>query len=205
MEFTGFMTYAVALGIAAAIPGPGIIALVARALGSGFRPTLPMLFGLVLGDVTYLAAAVLGLAYIATTFGWVIVALKYAGAAYLLYMAWGFWRDGITAEKISAKKVGGSWSSFLAGLFVTLGNPKTIIFYLALLPNLLDLTMITAADFSVLVVLTFVVLMIALLPYIAAAGKARMFLQTPKALKLLNRFAATCLAGAATAIAVRSS
>ena len=43
--------------IAAAIPGPGVIALVARALGSGFRPTLPMLFGLALGDVVYLAAA----------------------------------------------------------------------------------------------------------------------------------------------------
>lgn len=203
MNSAGFITYTIALGIAAAIPGPGIIALVARALGSGFRPTLPMMFGLVLGDVTYLAATVLGLAYIAATFGWVIVGLKYAGAAYLLYMAWGFFRNGITAEKIVAKRSSGIWASFLAGLFVTLGNPKTIIFYLALLPNLIDLKTVTATDFIVLVGLTFAVLVVVIVPYIAAAGQARVFLQTPRALTYLNRFAGLCLTGAAIAIASR--
>ena len=83
MTLTGFLTYALALGIAAAIPGPGVIALIARALGSGFRPTLPMLFGLALGDVVYLGAAVLGLAYIASTFGTAFMVIKYLGAAYL--------------------------------------------------------------------------------------------------------------------------
>lgn len=204
MEITGFITYAIALAIAAAIPGPGVIALVARALGSGFRPTLPMLLGLVLGDVIYLAAAVLGLAYLAATFGSIFIVLKYAGAAYLLYMAWGFWYSGITAETIGAKKAGGVIGAFNAGLLVTLGNPKTIIFYLALLPNLIDLSSITRLDFVALVAITFAVLVVVLLPYIGAAGRARLLLQTPRALKALNRFAASCLAGAAAAIALRS-
>lgn len=204
MEITGFITYAIALAIAAAIPGPGVIALVARALGSGFRPTLPMLLGLVLGDVIYLAAAVLGLAYLAATFGSIFIVLKYAGAAYLLYMAWGFWYSGITAETIGAKKAGGVIGAFSAGLLVTLGNPKTIIFYLALLPNLIDLSSITRLDFVALVAITFAVLVVVLLPYIGAAGRARLLLQTPRALKALNRFAASCLAGAAAAIALRS-
>ncbi|MFZ2101399.1 MAG: LysE family translocator [Oricola sp.] len=205
MTLTGFLTYALALGIAAAIPGPGVIALVARALGSGFRPTLPMLFGLALGDVVYLAFAVMGLAYVASTFGTVFVVIKYAGAAYLVWMAVSFWRAGITTEKVSAEVAGSGISAFLAGFMVTLGNPKVIVFYLALLPTILDLSTVSATDFAVLIALTFLVLVTVLTPYVGLAGRARHMLQSPKALKILNRTAATFLAGAAAAIATRAN
>ncbi|WP_421855508.1 LysE family translocator [Oricola sp.] len=204
MTLAGFVTYAVALSIAAAIPGPGVIALVARALGSGFRPTLPMLFGLALGDVVYLGAAVLGLAYVAATFGAAFTAIKYLGAAYLVWMAISFWRAGASTEKVAARSAGTAWSGFVAGFLVTMGNPKVIIFYLALLPAFLDLSSVGVADFAVLIVLTFAVLVGVLLPYVALAGRARTMLQTPRALVMLNRVAATFLAGAAAAIASRT-
>ena len=205
MELANFVTYAVALAIAAAIPGPGIIALVARALGSGFRPTLPMLFGLAVGDVVYLLAAVLGLAWVASTFGTVFLVLKYAGAAYLVWMAWTFWHAGVTAEDIESRKAQGPFASAMAGLLVTLGNPKTIIFYLALLPNLFDLATVTAGDLAILIAVTFAVLFVVMVPYIALAGRARMLMRSPRALKTMNRFAATFLGGAATAIALKAA
>ena len=59
MTFAGFITYSGALALAAAIPGPGSTAIVARALGSGFRSSLAMTIGLVLGDLCYLTAVVL--------------------------------------------------------------------------------------------------------------------------------------------------
>ncbi|CAJ1391433.1 MAG: LysE family translocator [Roseitalea sp.] len=205
MTLPDFLTYAIALAIAAAIPGPGVIAIVARALGAGLRPTLPMLFGLVLGDVVYLAAAILGLAYVASTFGTLFVVIKYAGAAYLVWMAIGFWRAGVTAETIDAKADGGgAVAGFVAGLLVTLGNPKTMVFYLALLPTLIDMTAVTMADFTILIAVTFLVLVAVMVPYAGLAGRARIFLRTPRALKALNRFAATCLGGAAVAIAARA-
>jgi threonine/homoserine/homoserine lactone efflux protein len=68
MTLAGFITYSAALAIAAAIPGPGVTALVARALGSGFRASLVMAMGLMLGDLIYLTAVVLGLAFVAQTF-----------------------------------------------------------------------------------------------------------------------------------------
>lgn len=205
MTLASFLTYAIALAIAAAIPGPGVIALVARALGSGFRPTFPMLLGLALGDVIYLSAAVLGLAYIAATFGTVFVVLRYAGAAYLAWMAISFWRSGITAETVTARRAGGPVASFMAGLLVTLGNPKTMVFYLALLPTLLDLSAVSATDLALLIGVTFIVLIATLSPYVMLAGRARHLLQSPKSLKVMNRFAASCLMGAAAAIAVRHS
>src|SRR5690606_41909429 len=86
MTLAGFLTYAGALAIAAAIPGPGIIALVARALGSGFRPALFMAGGLVVGDILYLTAVVLGLAMLAQTFGNAFLIVKWVGVAYLAWL-----------------------------------------------------------------------------------------------------------------------
>ncbi len=204
MTATGFLTYSLALAISAAIPGPGIIALVARALGSGVKTAVPMTFGLVLGDIIYLSAAVLGLAFIAQTFGTAFLIVKYAGVAYLLYLAFKLWNSGISTEHVQPRKAGSWTSSFLSGLLVTLGNPKVMVFYLALLPTILDLRTVSSGDFAVLVGLTFVVLMVVLLPYVALASRARGLLTTPKALKLLNRTAAGIMTGAAVAIATRT-
>ncbi len=204
MTLAGFLAYSLALAIAAAIPGPGVTALVARALGSGFRSALVMSFGLVVGDLTYLTAVVLGLALVAQTFGTVFLVIKWLGVAYLAWLAWSFWRSGITPENVEARKgKGGLFASFLAGLTVTLGNPKTMIFYLALTPTLVDLRTITFADYAILAALTVVVLLVVLVPYLALAAKARWFLRTPRALKALNRTAAAFMAGAALAIASR--
>jgi threonine/homoserine/homoserine lactone efflux protein len=204
MTLAGFITYSGALALAAAIPGPGVTALVARALGSGFRSSLFMALGLMVGDLTYLTAVVLGLAFVAQTFGMVFLVIKWLGVAYLAWLAYAFWTSGITPETIEAKKgKGGLLSSFIAGLTVTLGNPKTMIFYLALTPTLVDLHALTAADYGILVACTIGVLMIVLIPYLALAAKARWLLKTPRALKALNRTAATFMVGAAAAIAAR--
>ena len=201
MTLAGFIAYSGALALAAAIPGPGVTALVARALGSGFRSSLFMSLGLILGDLIYLTAVVLGLAIVAQSFGLVFLAIKWAGVAYL---AWSFWTSGITAATVEARKgKDGLFSSFLAGLTLTLGNPKTMIFYLAITPTILDLKAITLADYGMLALLTIVTLLVVLVPYLALAAKARWFLRTPRALKLLNRTAATFMAGAAAAIAAR--
>lgn len=204
MTLAGFITYSGALALAAAIPGPGVTALVARALGSGFRASLFMAIGLILGDLTYLAAVVLGLAVIAQTFGTVFLIIKWIGVAYLAWLAWGFWSAGITIERIQAME--GRRSAIAnvgAGLTLTLGNPKTMVFYLALTPTLLDLRHVSAWDFGVLAACTVAILLVVLVPYLALAAKARWFLQTPRALKALNRTAAAFLAGAAMAIAAR--
>ena len=205
MRLTAFLAYALALGIAAAIPGPGVAALVGRALGTGFARSVPMLLGLAVGDVTYLTLAIAGLAFIAKAFSTVFLVVKLAGAAYLLWLAWRFWTRGIAIQEVekSAGRRDGI-ASFLAGLAVTLGNPKTIVFYMAILPAVMDLGAVTLAGYGVLVVLTFAVLFVVLLPYIALAAKARLFFTDPSALRRLNRTAALAMTGAAGWIVARS-
>lgn len=204
MTPTSLLAYSGALAVAAAIPGPGITALVARALGSGFRSSFAMSLGLIVGDLTYLTAVVLGLALVAQTFGTVFLVVKWLGVAYLAWLAWRFWNSGVTAETIEARRGrDGALGSFVAGLTVTLGNPKVMIFYLALTPTLVDLRTVTVSDYLVLAAITVATLLAVLVPYLALASKARWFLKTPRALKALNRTAAGFMAGAAAAIAAR--
>lgn len=198
-----FLPYAIALAIAAAIPGPGIAACVGKALGAGFRPAVWFATGLVLGDLTYLTLAVLGLSAIAAAFSGIFVVVKVLGAAYLAYLAWSFWRAGIDPEKVETHKGNGAWASMLGGYAVTLGNPKTIIFYMALLPTVVDLETVTPERFGWLVIATIVVLYAVVVPYVALAARARDFLRNPRALKLLNRGAAGAMAGAAAFIVLK--
>lgn len=203
MFLVDFLPYVIALGIAAAIPGPGIAACVGKALGSGFKPAFSFMNGLVLGDLTYLTFAIVGLSAVASVFSEIFVVIRFAGAAYLLWLAWTFWRAGIDPAKLHAAQGAGFWPSFVGGFSITMGNPKTIIFYMALLPTVVDLHTITVQRYGVLVVLTIIVLYLVVTPYIVLASRARAFLRNPRALSWLNRSAATAMAGAATFILLR--
>ncbi len=205
MSITALFAYAAALFIAAAIPGPGITAIVARALGSNFRETFFMGLGLVLGDMTYLTAVILGLAFVAQTFTEVFIVIKIAGALYLGFIAYKLWTAGLLPQNIAAKKSSSMSMSFLSGLLVTLGNPKTMLFYVALVPTLIDISTIGLREYGILLVTTFVVLLSVLIPYMALASRARTLLKQPRALQALNRVAASILAGTAAFIAARAA
>jgi threonine/homoserine/homoserine lactone efflux protein len=205
MTLAALLTYCTALFIAAVIPGPGITAIVARALGSGFRETFFMGLGLVLGDMTYLTAVVLGLAFVAQTFGEVFIAIKFAGVIYLAYIAWKLWTAGLLKQDIAARTSSSIGMSFLSGLLVTLGNPKTMLFYIALVPTLIDIRAVGPRDYAMLLAATFAVLLVVLVPYMLLASRARALLKKPRALQALNRAAASILAGTAAFIATRAA
>ncbi len=205
MSLTGFLAYAAALALAAAIPGPGVVALIARALGAGFRSAAFMGIGLIIGDLIYLATVLMGLAILAQSFGTAFLVIKWAGVAYLCWLAFKLWTHGIQAESVTAERsADGPWASLLAGLLVTLGNPKVMVFYIAITPTIINIAAVDAVDFGVLMMITAMVLMVVLTPYLALAARARGLLASPRALTILNRLAGTALAGAAAAIAVRS-
>lgn len=195
-----YLAYIAALGIAAVIPGPGIAALVGQALGGNRKASAMFLAGIALGDVTYLTVAVVGLAAIAKTFASAFIVIKFLGGGYLLYLAYKFWTSDVGLTKVQRAKEDSGVGSFFAGYFVTLGNPKAIVFYLALLPTVLDLNNVHFTQWAVLAVLTVLIIFAALAPYAALASKARDMLKQPKALQRLNRFAAAFIGGAGTLI-----
>ncbi|OBZ96917.1 lysine transporter LysE [Pararhizobium polonicum] len=205
MSLATLLAYCTALFIAAVIPGPGMTAIVARALGSGFRETFFMGLGLVLGDLLYLTGVIMGLAFVAQTFTTTFMVIKILGALYLVYIAYKLWTAGLLPQDIQARKSTNMGMSFLSGLLVTLGNPKTMLFYVALVPSLIDLHAIGLNEYAVLVGATFLVLMAVLIPYILLASRARLLLKQPRALKSLNRIAAGIIGTTAAYIATRAA
>lgn len=161
-SLTPFVAYALALGIAGAIPGPGIAAVVGRSLGAQQHSPLPFIFGIALGDIIFLTVAVLGLTVVAQVFAGIFILIKVAGGLYLLYLAWMFWTAKIDKSGVKKNPSQSPMISILSGLAISLGNPKVIVFYLALLPNVIDLTSVSLGDWTVLSLLTLVVLFVVL-------------------------------------------
>ena len=204
MELAALGLFATALFFAAASPGPGITAIVASVLGRGARSAWIFSAGVALGDVVWLTFAIAGLAVLAQTFHDVFTVVKWAGVAYLLYLAWQMWTAPATVARFAADSRRDQPSAlFVAGLALTMGNPKTMVFYLALLPTLLDLASITLLGYAELVVVTVLVLAVVFAGYIALASRARQMLASPQAMRRLNRGSAGAMAGAAAWVASR--
>ncbi|MGN6573441.1 MAG: LysE family translocator [Pseudolabrys sp.] len=202
MTTTALVIFAGALLVAAASPGPGILALIARVLSVGFANAVPFAIGLALGDLVWLAAAVLGLAVLAHTLSGAFVAIKFAGAAYLLYLAYRMWTAPVDPGTVEAapQRRGGL---FFAGLSVTLGNPKVVAFYVALLPSLIDLTHVGVVGYLELAVLCLAVLTLVLGAYALAAARARALFRSRRAIRVFNRTGSALMAGAAVAVATK--
>jgi threonine/homoserine/homoserine lactone efflux protein len=202
MDLTALLIFTGALLVAAVSPGPGIVALVARVIGGGLAGVAPFVAGLILGDLIWLAAAVLGLAVLAHTFHEAFVVIKFAGAAYLLYLAYRMWTAAAEAKATAAApRRDRSAGMFFAGLSVNLGNPKVAGFYLALLPNLIDLGHVDLLGYAELAGLCIAVLTVVLGAYALTAARARVLFESPRAVRLFNRTGGTLMAGAAIAVA----
>jgi threonine/homoserine/homoserine lactone efflux protein len=204
MDIAGLIVFATALLIASASPGPGIAAIVARVLGRGTQGAFAFASGVAVGDVVWLTVAILGLAALAQAFHGLFLAIKYAGCAYLLYLGWKIWTAPVTAREIEADtRREHPVTLFLAGLAVTLGNPKVVVFYLALLPTLLDLARVTLLGYAELVAVTLGVLAVVFGAYMALAARARHLFTSPGAIRIVNRGTGAVMAGAAVAMATR--
>ena len=203
MSLSALLVFALALIIAAGTPGPSIAALVARVLTNGFRDVLPFLAAMWLGEAMWLTCGVAGLAVIARSFGMVFIVLKFVGVAYLLFLAWKMWRAPADVQGSDLPSGQSPWRMFIAGLLVTLGNPKIMMFYLALLPTIIDLSRIGTVAWFELTLTMLIVLMAVDFGWALLATRARKLLNTRRAVKFTNRASATVMAGVAAAIATR--
>jgi len=203
MTVTTLLIFAGTLFMAAGSPGPSIAALVARVLSRGARDVLPFLAAMWIGEAVWLTFAVAGLAAIAEAFHWAFVAIKWLGVCYLLYLAWKMWFASTSAGEEKLPDTQSPARLFLAGMTVTLGNPKIMMFYVALLPSIIDVHAVTVSGWAELAATMFLVLIAIDVAWVLAAAKARGFLRSQRAVRIANRASAGTMAGAAVAIAMR--
>lgn len=207
MELSALAVFCAALLLNAGSPGPSVAALVSRVLTRGWQDVAPFVAAMWLGEVLWLTLAIAGLAAAAELFHYGFLAIKYLGVAYLLYLAWRMWNaptgsgDPAIAERASRADRA---KMFLAGLSITLGNPKIMLFYLALLPTIIDIGSVSMTSWAILSAATVVILSAIDIGYIVLAARARRLLARPAAVRIANRASAVMLGCAAGVIAAKS-
>jgi len=197
--------FSVAMLVLAASPGPGVFATIARALASGFRPSLAVICGIVLGDVIFLLFAAFGLSMVARALGNMFFIVKICGGAYLIWLGIRIWikrPEPVTGNQ--NQNIHSQWGNFATGLVITLSNPKVILFYCGFLPTFFDLSALTLIDLVIVVTIITIVLGCVLGIYAFLASRARRMFTNQQAVRRLNRAAGGVMVSAGVAIAIRS-
>jgi threonine/homoserine/homoserine lactone efflux protein len=205
MAAYGLLLFSLVYALAVATPGPGIAAVVARALGRGTHGAPAFIAGFLAGDLLWFTLAALGLAVLAERAHTLFVGVRFAGAAYLLYLAWRLWNAPAAALDPGAQLPRGErpLQSFLGALALTLGNPKTMVFFLAVLPTVIELRHLTVGGFLEIALVIVLLLPCVLGAYTLLAARARVRLARPHTVRWIQRGTGAVMAGAAVAVATR--
>ncbi|MGE7471694.1 LysE family translocator [Bosea sp. NPDC003192] len=203
MDLAGLLVFAGVYFLAVASPGPGIAAIVARSLSTGFRRAVPFVLGIAAADLIWLTFSALGLTLLMQSFHGLFLAIKYAGCAYLIYLAWKLWTAPVKSLEDQPAARGEGLRLFLGGVALTLGNPKVMVFFVSILPLVVDLKALTPLAFVEVAVLTMLIINTTLLGYAYAADRARRLVASPATMRRINRITGGVMAGAAAAIATR--
>jgi threonine/homoserine/homoserine lactone efflux protein len=204
ISFQLWLAFAAAAAVVIAIPGPTTLMVTGHAMSSGTRVALASLLGVALGDFTAIACSVLGLGAVLAASAEAFTVLKWVGAAYLVYLGIKLWRApavplGTAGMGPNGRKGGGRRSmrrAIAESFSVTLLNPKGLLFFAAFLPQFIDPHQPTLPQVVVLA-LTFEVLAASSLGvYVFMTTRARRVMDSPRAIKIMNRAGGTMLIGA---------
>jgi threonine/homoserine/homoserine lactone efflux protein len=201
MAIESWLAFAGTSTILLVIPGPTVLLVVSYALGQGWRTALPTAFGVALGDFTAMTLSMLGVGALLATSALLFTALKWIGAAYLVWLGIKLWQAGGSLNAVprtdrvsSLRMLGHAW-------VVTALNPKSITFFVAFLPQFMNPTSNFLVQMTIFET-TFLVLAFAnAFGYALIASRARGLVQSSRAISLFNKTGGTLLIGAGVAAA----
>ncbi|WP_146825917.1 LysE family translocator [Aeromicrobium flavum] len=201
------LAFALASLVLIVVPGPSVLFVVGRSLAHGRRTGILSVLGNGLGGVPLVAAVALGIGAVVAESAAVFTAVKVVGAAYLAYLGVKAWRGGRDEGALTdgaAAAPASPWRALAEGFAVGVTNPKTIVFFVAVLPQFVDLE--AGAVASQMLVLGVVFLAIAVVSdsgWALAAGAARdWFVSSPARLAAVRRAGGAMLVGLAGVLLV---
>lgn len=205
MSLESAVTFFVAVFIFGITPGPGVFAILGRALVSGSLACFPLALGMVISDIVYMILACYGLSALAEHWGEAFLVVRIIGAAYLIYLGIRMWRTRVSTKIATDQRLKEKTGlSFLQGFIISASNPKVILFYIAFLPTFMDLTVLSHTDIALAALLTLVALMAGLMLIAAGAASARNYFRSPQGARTLNRTAGSVMIGAGAYLASNS-
>jgi len=206
MELHVYLAFVVATSIMIALPGPSVILTVAHSISFGWRSAIATVAGATMGIAVQLFVAAIGLTSLLNVVTGAFEWLRWAGAAYLVYLGIKQWRSAREPMELDTSKVS-KRNLFVQGLVVTIPNPKSLVFIAAFLPQFIDATRPLGLQFTIIVPTFLVITFAVTSAWALAAGSARDFLQSQRAIQTVSRTAGglMVLAGIGLAAARRSN
>ncbi|MEN3146179.1 LysE family translocator [Neorhizobium sp. IRAMC:178] len=200
MSLEHWLAFVAASSVLLAIPGPTILLVISYALSHGRKVASATVAGTALGDFTAMTASMLGLGALLATSAALFTVLKWVGAAYLIYLGIKLWRAPVSeraadlgeTEVTSVKP----FRIFLHTYVVTALNPKSIVFFVAFLPQFLDLSQPLFFQMAVFEVTFLVLATLNATLYGLLASMARNTIRKPKVQRIVNRTGGSLMIGA---------
>ena len=200
MSFHHWLGFAAAAAVLLAIPGPTVLLVISYALGHGRRSAYATVAGVALGDFTAMTASMLGLGAMLAASAALFTLLKWVGAAYLVYLGVKLWRAPVAAPgEVAADGATGATGTrriFLHAYAVTALNPKSIVFFVAFLPQFLDLAAPVAPQMVIFEATFLPLAALNALGYALLAAAARRTIRKPAVQRAVNRTGGSILIGA---------
>ena len=190
MEFDVWLTFVAASTALLLIPGPTVLLVLSYALSQGRRVALATVAGVALGDTIAMAASLAGLGALVLASATLFTALKWVGAAYLIYLGVKLFRSASSATLEGVEDASGTSAAHVFGhaAAVTALNPKSIVFFIAFVPQFITVNTPLLPQFSILVA-TFVALAaVNALAYALLADRLRAKIARPSVLAWFSRF-----------------
>ena len=168
-------------------PGPGVVMTLTNSLRHGFRNTLGGILGVAVGALVVAAVSATSVGLVLAASAVAFTVLKFAGAAYLIYLGIRLWRSPAPAIAEQATLEAGFRRRFIEGLALQLTNPKAIFFFLSVFPQFIDPQRDYAAQFIVLVLSYSTLVVIIHCIYALFAQRAKGWLTSPRGRRVVNR------------------
>jgi threonine/homoserine/homoserine lactone efflux protein len=199
------LAYALVAWVAAATPGPAVLLALRNGATRGFRSGLMSTLGNVTGLVLLAGASILGLGVMLHTVPWMFTLVKWVGAGYLIYLGWRMLRAHSGAPGMGASGNDAVPASALRlwrqGLWVSITNPKAILFFGALFPQFIDTSRTLWPQFALLMGVSLCASTSTLLTYVWLASRARRWMERPSSATRINRLAGSVLMAFGVALA----
>lgn len=198
MSFEHWIAFVAASAVLLAIPGPTILLVISYALGHGRKSASATVAGVALGDFTAMTASMLGLGALLAASAALFTVLKWIGAAYLIYLGAKLWRAPVADPTVAEEEapVERPLRIFLHTYIVTALNPKSIIFFVAFLPQFLDLARPLLPQMMIFETTFLILATLNAATYALMASMARKTIRRPAVQRAVNRTGGTLMIGA---------
>lgn len=200
MSLEHWLAFVAASAVLLAIPGPTILLVISYALAHGRKAAGSTVAGVALGDFTAMTASMIGLGALLATSATLFTVLKWVGAAYLVYLGIKLWRAPVSTDAVDDVVADTSrerpFRIFLHTYVVTALNPKSIIFFVAFLPQFFDTSRPVLGQMVVFEVTFLVLATLNAALYGFLASMARKTIRKPSIQRAVNRVGGSLMIGA---------